>query len=238
MSDRPPPPLPQRNAQARTQSLVWTTPHTVRIDSYLARAFPTMERSGRRAAAAAAGAGSPPTRQPSGMAQLRDLALRYQRTLGSVNGFTRSDAATQAGLALVESLDAAVTAAGAVPDPWQAFEPVMHETALAASIVAYWERLPWTALTPQQLCEQTFLSNTMVDCMILCTLAQCADVADDRSPDASPMASSLLKQVAPPPAAHSFRMIALIWKHYHPCALHSAALEAALAYTRPGTRLR
>jgi hypothetical protein len=89
------------------------------------------------------------------MAQLHILALQYQQALDSLRGISctpHNDAADEAGAALAEAMDAVLAAPGAsIFDGLAALQTVVWQTTLAASIVAYWERIPWAEVTQQRL---------------------------------------------------------------------------------------
>jgi hypothetical protein len=86
------------------------------------------------------------------MAELIELALQYQQALDGHSAAATSTAVEATGLALELAMrEAAFPAAGDGSAAWKVFQPIILQTTLATSIVAYFERTPWAALTPQML---------------------------------------------------------------------------------------
>lgn len=97
-------------------------------------------------------------RQPNSMTRLHDLALQFQQALNSFSAPFTHSAADAVGQALHEEILMAVHVCAAHPwedssEDYSVLEPIILRTTLATSIVAYFERIPWEALTPQMLSE-------------------------------------------------------------------------------------
>ena len=124
------------------------------------------------------------------MAQLLKLAQRYQRALDGIDGSTR-DAAHAAGQALWRAVHAAELGGSSQRD--LALRPVVLQTALATSIVAHFERIPWAAVAQQMLRrpQGTPLSEVQTCNNLLKTLLQSSCAS-------GPVAALLLRQVWPP----------------------------------------
>ena len=87
------------------------------------------------------------------MAQLRELALKYQHALDGVTGATSSAEAEAAGVTLYRGTRTAMSLlhlAGR-DDPHSILEPIVMRKMLVAIIAAYLERTSWGAVTPQML---------------------------------------------------------------------------------------
>lgn len=85
------------------------------------------------------------------MAELLALALHFQQKLDSAQGALPSAAAEAAGTALCRAIVSVMQTSPEKNKHYRHLEPIITRTTLAASIVAHWERIPWTAVTPSML---------------------------------------------------------------------------------------
>ena len=138
------------------------------------------------------------------MAQLVKLAKRFQRALDSVSEPLASPStdADAAGRALLTELNTVEQSSPGIPSS-RFLEPLVLKTQLVPSIVAYLERIPWAAATPEQFVEMLSSSAAFAACAdMLALLSECpcktADgkqlqTTEDNS--GSRMAATLLRQV-------------------------------------------
>lgn len=85
--------------------------------------------------------------------RLQQLALRFEQALdGLPDGVMCSSASDAAGQALYEALSAAPSESADKEHQWQAQEPIILKTHLAASFTAYFQRIS-KLLTPEALIE-------------------------------------------------------------------------------------
>ena len=135
------------------------------------------------------------------MATLLRLAKRFQKALDSARDGTSASqaAALEAGTALHDVALTAIQAGNLdVDDDGSFMAPIIMRTTLAASIVAYLERIPWAAVTPQMLrAPRDCMPLAAVDpgICVLALLVQCARVAGNDPRYDSPEPSTLLRQV-------------------------------------------
>ena len=83
------------------------------------------------------------------MAQLLDLASKYQQALDMACTGATAEAADASGRAFSGALQNAMR--GAESEVMAASEPIVLRTTLIVSIIAYFQRIPWTEVTPQML---------------------------------------------------------------------------------------
>ena len=100
---------------------------------------------------------------PAAVAQLVKLAKRFQRALDSVSDPLASPGASAAGRALLNVLGSVEQSSQGAPCSIY-LEPVVLKTQLVPSIVAYLERIPWAAATPQQCFGMLSSSDALRAC--------------------------------------------------------------------------
>lgn len=138
------------------------------------------------------------------MAQLYELALRYQQALDGLHGSISSVEADAAGRGLHHAMSDMVKGAdssgASAPEARPSFAPIVLRTTLASSIVAYVESIPWAQVTPQMLheAEPGHLSALEVASRVFQLLFANAILADSISMASSPVAALLLRQVWSP----------------------------------------
>lgn len=129
------------------------------------------------------------------MPQLYKLALQFQHALDGTCGSLSSTAADDAGASLMTALMPGLSDGS--DEDHSFLEPIILRSKLAASIVAYWERIPWGALTLQTLSAAAV--RTLGFCRELFPLLfYCAMGAAAASNGRSPVGALLLRQVWTP----------------------------------------
>ena len=142
------------------------------------------------------------------MAELIELALQYQQALDGHSAAATSTAVEATGLALELAMrEAAFPAAGDGSAAWKVFQPIILQTTLATSIVAYFERTPWAALTPQMLSARRVAGG------ILLHLYNSTQYSDSTS--AQTAAALLLRQVLAPSPGQIRMSSDIIWSRYY-----------------------
>ena len=127
------------------------------------------------------------------MAHLVELAQRYKKILDGLSCTASTTAEYSAGWLLYKAMTAAL---GDPYHKWKALEPIVLKTKLAASIVAYLERVPRVALIPQLLWEAEGAHPTAVAIAItvLGIILHCATEAAHDSNNSS-VPAIMLRQV-------------------------------------------
>lgn len=94
---------------------------------------------------------------------------------------------------------------------YNAFEPIILQTTLAASLVAYLERIPWDEVTCQMLCDMQDAARSCVGtCCELLGILVSAAVSCTESDRSSQVPALLLRQVHRPLGVdHTFSAIPL-----------------------------
>ena len=125
------------------------------------------------------------------MGELIELALQYQQALDGNSATATSAAVETKGSVLELAMSRAVLpTAGDDSATWKVLQPIILQTTLATSIVAYFERTPWAALTPQMLSARRVAGG------ILLHLYNSTQYSDSTS--AQTAAALLLRQVLAP----------------------------------------
>lgn len=160
---------------------------------------PAIDRS---AAAAASGLRAVSRFPAASMAQLRESAMQYQRALDGLSptssGTAAAEAAADAELAFRQAINAAIRPLGDGSGiNWTALHPIILHSTLAASIVAHFGRIPWTALTQRMLSAADGSSRTILHANghILWLLFNSVLRGDQDSATTYRLAALLLRQV-------------------------------------------
>lgn len=131
------------------------------------------------------------------MGQLFELALRLQQALDSPDGYLTDDAVPALGTALLDAMHRNADHTVCAEDV-ATLESIIMRTTLATSIVAHFERFPWTAVTARMMAAPrgTVLQGVLSCGAILEMLAHAAEAASQESKGT--LAVLLLRQVHTP----------------------------------------
>ena len=93
--------------------------------------------------------------------EIREVAVQLQQALDGARGSLTSPALDRARRLLRMAMMAAASGSG--QGDYNIFEHIIRRTTLAASIVAFLERVPWAEITPQMLSETVGGGIAVVD---------------------------------------------------------------------------
>ena len=131
------------------------------------------------------------------MTQLQILAQQYQQALDGLTGINSTPHSERAGAALLVAMEAELASSGAGAYDWAALQSVVLQTTLAASIVSYWERIPWATLTPQMLSGpgRPILASLRISSSVMMYMCSSGLYGGSQGSVAIPTAALLLRQV-------------------------------------------